>query len=421
MTYRPFLSHQWSDKPLVRRIAEGLIEMGMQPILDIWEFVPGDSLAKSMNEGVRSATAFVLFWSKHSAMSDNVEYEREIGLVEMKKRDNFRVLCVLLDETPPPTEHSFRLYIDWRRGHRRGRLFDQHLSYVARAIQGQSIEERPATILPNSSAQADIAEIRYVYAGNYDALKTAISVVGDCLISGPSQSPAGPYFVARIHPRAEASLEQLQSVWVYAKPRHDVDVSSRKCIYVVQTDDVPKLEEIVGSIDDAVNWEATSLGLYLEVDMSPEQVARIQSLPSASVFDEPQHVVTDGDRSVHDQMLWSKRAADGAIEVAEFQSLEEFADAVTDEFQNICLVELARNKVDASAGEGSYSISIVMSHDETATPQQGSGTANLNKIIEGMKPYVGSECNTDPATIESEMKPIMCTDAIVLSVLYSWK
>ncbi len=140
---RPFLSHQWNGKALVTRIAEGLAGHGMEPILDIWEFVPGESLRRAINSGIESSTAFILLWSKDSAKSDNVEYERELGLTELRKRDDYRVICVRLDDTPLPTEHSFRLYLDWRKGQRRGITFDRKVTYLARAIRGVPLQEKP--------------------------------------------------------------------------------------------------------------------------------------------------------------------------------------------------------------------------------------------------------------------------------------
>jgi hypothetical protein len=110
---------------MITRIAEGLVSRKMKPILDVWEFVPGESLPKAMGSRIGSSTAFVLFWSKHSAKSDNVEYERELGLAELRKRECYRVICVRLDDTPLPSEHSFRLYLDWRKGQRPGKTFEE--------------------------------------------------------------------------------------------------------------------------------------------------------------------------------------------------------------------------------------------------------------------------------------------------------
>lgn len=138
MTHKPFISHQWNDKTIVTDIVHGLIEHGMKPILDEWKFVPGDSLRKSMSDGINNSTSFVLFWSENAAKSSNVEFERELGLNELKKRTCYRVICVLLDNAPPPVEHSYRLYIDWRKGKRKSKLFNKNLHSLVRAISGLS-------------------------------------------------------------------------------------------------------------------------------------------------------------------------------------------------------------------------------------------------------------------------------------------
>lgn len=80
----PLLSHQASDKKFLSRVAEGLIQKGLKPIMNIWEFIPGDSLLESMNIGIQSSTSLVLFWSKHSAKSEYVKIERELGLQALK-------------------------------------------------------------------------------------------------------------------------------------------------------------------------------------------------------------------------------------------------------------------------------------------------------------------------------------------------
>lgn len=145
MKPKPFISHQWKDKGLVQKIVDGLIAKGMEPILDIWKFIPGDSLRKSMSAAIEASSSFVLFWSKNAAKSENVEFERELGLNEMRKKPGYRVICVLLDNTPPPTEHSYRLYIDWRRGKRKSKIFDTNLKSLYRAIIGDAPVKTPAS------------------------------------------------------------------------------------------------------------------------------------------------------------------------------------------------------------------------------------------------------------------------------------
>lgn len=87
-------------------------------------------------------------------------------------------------------------------------------------------------------------------------------------------------------------------------------VRNRKFVYIGHADDIPKFEEVAGKVEDAMNWEATRLGLHVEVDLTPEQTSRIQSLPSVSVYDEAQHELTAEEEEMHRRMRWSKRAVD---------------------------------------------------------------------------------------------------------------
>ena len=416
---RPFLSYQWKDKSLVRRIAEELCKYGMHPILDVWEFKPGDLLAESMEEGVKAASAFVLFWSKNSAVSDNVKYERKISSDEKRKRGAFRVIYVRLDDTRLPTKDSGRLYFDWRRGKRRSKLFDQKVQQLASAIAGQPPEKPPETAT-HPLHSGDLGELRFIYASDFATLKSAKTVVGDRLDSGPNHSPAGPFFTAWVSPDTEAALKRLESVWVYRKSRHKVETPGRKYIYVVQTEDVDKLEEIIGSIEDFPLWETTRLGLHIEADLVSDQVAQVELLPSVKVFDEPQHTLSYEDRRVHEKMRWSKRVSNAVGSNIRFKSVEEFAAAFVTEFQNICLVDLTLSNVEVTVRDRSYTLHLTMSHDKNATPQQGSGTANLNNIMEGMKVFVVTDRGVKAEQIEFEMRPIMCTDGVIVTIEYMW-
>ena len=401
------------------RIAKALLEKGIDPILDEWEFIPGKSLTKSMDEGIKVASAFILFWSKHSALSGNVGYEREIGLMETKKRDDFRVICILLDDTPPPTEHSFRLCIDWRQGKCRSKSFSKNIDQLSRAISGLPLEKRPEIEMhPVNHEGSEM--LRFVYASDFSALNNARNILEGKLESEPKQSPAGPYFKAKVNPHIEAKLRSLESVWVYSKQRHESEEPIRKYIYIEQVEDVDKFQEIVGNIEDAPNWEATNRGLYLEADVVPDQINAIELLPSVSIFDEPQHILTDQDKRVHELLQWSKRASNLATSEPNYDSVELFAAAVTKEFQNICLVELDLSDIDVSAGEHHYSIQLTMSHATNAKPQLGQASENLDKMIKSMTAFVGSESHVNENQIEYDINPVMSTDGLIIMINYSW-
>ena len=86
------------------------------------------------------------------------------------------------------------------------------------------------------------------------------------------------------------------------RPRH---------IYIVETTDIAPLEQILGyRIDDATWWEASRLGLYVEADVTAEQCARLEQLPTVSVHCRKQHVVTAADLRTQVAMGWSKAAAE---------------------------------------------------------------------------------------------------------------
>ena len=207
---------------------------------------------------------------------------------------------------------------------------------------------------------------------------------------------------------------------MYRKPHHMVETSKRKCIYVTQTKDAKRLEEII-RIEDGRNWEATSIGLYIEADVSDQVISQIQSLPSVTVFDEAQHALTDDDRWLHDRMKWSRRATIAAISNTKIESVEQFAAAVTAEFQNICLVDLTLKNVKVfTVRDRRYSIYITMSHHESATPQRGSNTVNMNDIIEGMRTFVAIDRNIKAEDIDFSITRAVCTDGIVVTIEYAW-
>lgn len=96
----------------------------------------------------------------------------------------------------------------------------------------------------------------------------------------------------------------------------DVDSNSmqvHKFVYIVRVHDVERVAAIVGKLEDAPNWEATKLGLHVEVEVSRKQCVDLERLASerpesVSVHDTKQHTLTDHERYVHEVMGWSKAA-----------------------------------------------------------------------------------------------------------------
>lgn len=79
-----------------------------------------------------------------------------------------------------------------------------------------------------------------------------------------------------------------------------------KFCYIGNTRDIEKFETIAGKIERAANWEATRLGLHVEVVLTLQQVRQLRELDSVTIFDEKQHVLSDDDIRVHKITGWSK-------------------------------------------------------------------------------------------------------------------
>jgi hypothetical protein len=144
-----FLSHQSSDKDIVRIVGQYLAEEEIEPILDEWSFRKGRSLSKEIELGIGRSTAFVLFWSEAAASSKYVQFEDEMAVAKRIKDDSYLVHLIRLDETPLPERHSFILWHDWRRGKPGSKMFMKHLDSLKRALLG--LPEKPPPLFKNTN------------------------------------------------------------------------------------------------------------------------------------------------------------------------------------------------------------------------------------------------------------------------------
>ncbi len=80
---KTFISHSSIDKPFVERLAIDLrTREGIDAWLDKWEILPDDSIPAKLEEGLSSASVFVLVLSPESVNSQWVSYERQTWLTE---------------------------------------------------------------------------------------------------------------------------------------------------------------------------------------------------------------------------------------------------------------------------------------------------------------------------------------------------
>lgn len=97
---RAFLSHSSDDREFVLAVYNRL-----QPDclwIDRAELEWGDIFLERIEEGIRLASDFVLFWSKSSAHSEWVRLETNMAFMELTKRRAIRLRVVRLDATELP-------------------------------------------------------------------------------------------------------------------------------------------------------------------------------------------------------------------------------------------------------------------------------------------------------------------------------
>ncbi|MCU0518100.1 MAG: toll/interleukin-1 receptor domain-containing protein [Oscillatoria sp. Prado101] len=122
---KTFISHSSIDKPFVERLATDLrTGEGIDAWLDKWEILPGDSIPAKLEEGLSSASVFVLVLSPQSVDSQWVSYERQTWLTEQIEEEvrakqesripNRRLIPVLYKdcEKPPFLKHLLHVSIN---------------------------------------------------------------------------------------------------------------------------------------------------------------------------------------------------------------------------------------------------------------------------------------------------------------------
>lgn len=100
MPISAFLSHSSANRPLVVRLHD---ELGPGATwLDRAEIEWGDVFLEKIEEGIKSASDFVLFWSEASAQSHWVRLELHMALIQALRQRGIRLRVIRLDRTPLP-------------------------------------------------------------------------------------------------------------------------------------------------------------------------------------------------------------------------------------------------------------------------------------------------------------------------------
>ena len=97
---KAFLSHSSADKDVVLRVYDALKPQTVW--LDRAEIEWGQDFIDKIEEGIKTASDFVLFWSAPAAKSNWVSFELNMALIQMLKERAIRLRVVRLDQTTLP-------------------------------------------------------------------------------------------------------------------------------------------------------------------------------------------------------------------------------------------------------------------------------------------------------------------------------
>ena len=109
---RVFLSHNWKDKDVARKLAKDLGERGIGTWLDEAEIRLGDSLVEKIRHGIDTVEYLVVLLSEASVNSEWVKKEVDIAMNQEIEGKKVKVLPVLLDNCDLPGFLKGKLYAD---------------------------------------------------------------------------------------------------------------------------------------------------------------------------------------------------------------------------------------------------------------------------------------------------------------------
>jgi hypothetical protein len=97
-----FLSHNYHDKDVARRLGAQLKLVGANVCFGEWEIRAGDSLPDKVNDALATIDTVILIWSRHANRSRWVRAEFETAIVRAIEENTFRVIPMRCDDTPLP-------------------------------------------------------------------------------------------------------------------------------------------------------------------------------------------------------------------------------------------------------------------------------------------------------------------------------
>lgn len=111
-TKQVFLSYAQDDKPLARRLAEGLRAAGLRVWFDEWELAVGDSIVPRIEQAVATSDLLLVLISPRSVESRWVRTELSSFLAHELKDRAITLIPVLIEDCEIPPVFADRQYLD---------------------------------------------------------------------------------------------------------------------------------------------------------------------------------------------------------------------------------------------------------------------------------------------------------------------
>ena len=138
--YDVFLSHNSADKPLVELLAHRLREeAGLSPFLDKWHLIPGEPWQEALENALADSASVAIFVGPSGISPWHNEEMRSALDDAVRKRDDFRIIPVLLPDATSESVTRFlarRTWVDFRAGVDDAEAF----SRLVAGVKGEAFE-----------------------------------------------------------------------------------------------------------------------------------------------------------------------------------------------------------------------------------------------------------------------------------------
>ena len=108
-----FLSYRSVNRGWVLNLYDVLTELGFKVFLDQYVLKPGDSLVKSLEDGLENSQAGVLIWSNSAKDSEWVRNEYDVMISKATKDKKFYFVRVKIESVKLPVFANTKLFIDF--------------------------------------------------------------------------------------------------------------------------------------------------------------------------------------------------------------------------------------------------------------------------------------------------------------------